>query len=100
MDIPAVRLLLEQGGRSLEDHTWDFLDLVCLIHYPNLSLRTFYNTSPNERSRHSPQESFTAYVEWVLVKCGSPLIICPAEEDVSIPDSTMNYFWTDSDQVH
>lgn len=51
MDIPAVLLLLEQGGCSLEDHTWDSLDLVCLIHYPALSLWTFNNTSPNERSR-------------------------------------------------
>lgn len=33
MEIHAVLLLLlEQGDHSLEDHTTDFLDVVCLIH--------------------------------------------------------------------
>lgn len=34
MDFPAIKLLcLEQRDCSLEDHTRDFLDLVCLTHY-------------------------------------------------------------------
>lgn len=52
MDLLAVHLLLlEQGYLVLEDHTKDFLDLVCLTHYPDRSLCIFYYTSLSERSK-------------------------------------------------
>lgn len=49
MDIPAVCLLLLEC--FLEDHTRDFIDLACLIHYPDHSLCVFYYTSLNEQSK-------------------------------------------------
>ncbi|KAI2657387.1 Opioid growth factor receptor [Labeo rohita] len=48
MDNPAVLLLLlEQGNRSLVDHTRDFIHLVPLMHYPDSSLCTFYRAGLN-----------------------------------------------------
>ncbi|KAL0150683.1 hypothetical protein M9458_053987 [Cirrhinus mrigala] len=48
MDIPAVLLLLlEQGNRSLVDHTRDFVHLVPLTHYPDSCLCTFYRAGLN-----------------------------------------------------
>lgn len=41
-------LQLDQGDCSLKDHTMDFLDLVCLTHYPDHSLYAFYHTGLNE----------------------------------------------------
>ncbi|KAI2656508.1 Repellent protein 1 [Labeo rohita] len=62
MDNPAVLLLLlEQGNRSLVDHTRDFVHL---------------RSCPGE----GPRESFADYMEWVLVSCRSSLT---AEDDTS-----------------
>ncbi len=93
MDLPAVQLLcLEQIDRSLEDHTRDFLDLVCLTHFLDHSLCVFYITSLSERckarlSANGPKKDFAAFAEWVLENNGSPLTVCSSEEDISSPTS-------------
>ncbi|KAL0173680.1 hypothetical protein M9458_029648, partial [Cirrhinus mrigala] len=49
---PAVLvLLLEQGDRSLEDHTMDFVFLANLTHYPDSYLCSFYHTGVNTTTR-------------------------------------------------
>ncbi|KAI2643001.1 Zinc metalloprotease ZmpB [Labeo rohita] len=86
MDNPAVLLLLlEQGNRSLVDHTKDFVYLAPLTHYPDSSLCTFYRAGLNiatkaQLSGEGPRESITDYIEWVLVSCRSSLT---AEDDTS-----------------
>ncbi len=91
MDLPAVQLLcLEQRDRSLEDHTRDFLNLACLTHFPDRSLCVFYISSLSERCKarlpaNGPKEDFAAFMEWVLENNGSPLTVCPSEEDISSP---------------
>ncbi|KAI2655859.1 Opioid growth factor receptor [Labeo rohita] len=86
MDNPAVLLLLlEQGNRSLMDHTRDFVHLVPLTHYPDSSLCTFYHAGLNNATKvllsgEGPRESFADYIEWVLVSCRSSLT---AEDDTS-----------------
>ncbi len=48
MNDPAVLiLLLEQGDRSLEDHTNDFVFLANLTHYPDNCLCSFYYAGPH-----------------------------------------------------
>ncbi|KAI2656558.1 Accumulation-associated protein [Labeo rohita] len=72
MDNPTVLLLLlEQGNRSLLDHTRDFVHLVPFTHYPDSSLCTFYRAGLNiamkaQLSGEGPRESFADYIEWVL----------------------------------
>lgn len=87
MDLPANQLLyLEQGKGVLEDHTWDFIHLVCLTHYPYCPLCVFYHTSLRRRSKahlsvDGPKEDSAAFVEWVLENNNSPFTISPAEDD-------------------
>ncbi|KAI2644088.1 Opioid growth factor receptor [Labeo rohita] len=77
MDLPTVLLpILEQGNRSLEDHTKDFMYLASMIHYPVSSICSFYLTGLNPTTRaqlsgNGPRESLAAYVEWVLVSSRS-----------------------------
>ncbi|KAI2659920.1 Increased DNA methylation 1 [Labeo rohita] len=60
MNDPAVLiLLLEQGDRSLEDHTEDFL------------------------SGDGPRERLATFIEWVLVSCESSLTVDYADNDTS-----------------
>ncbi|KAI2664008.1 Cell surface glycoprotein 1 [Labeo rohita] len=86
MDNPAVLLLLlEQGNRSLVDHTRDFVYLAPLTHYPDSCLCTFYRAGLNiatkaQLSGEGPRESIANYIEWVLVSCRASLI---AEDDTS-----------------
>uniref|UniRef100_A0A672PX96 Uncharacterized protein n=1 Tax=Sinocyclocheilus grahami TaxID=75366 RepID=A0A672PX96_SINGR len=81
MDYPAFQiLLLEQGERSLEDHTNDFLSLAQLTHYPDNCLCTFYRVGLNATTRaqlsgDGPRESFATFIEWVLVSCKSHLTV-------------------------
>ncbi|KAL0161830.1 hypothetical protein M9458_041226, partial [Cirrhinus mrigala] len=88
MGHPAVRiLLLEQGNRSLEDHTKDFVFLAPMTHYPDSSLCSFYRTGLNpttrvQLSRDGPRESLAAYIEWVLVSSRS---LRTMEDDTSPP---------------
>ncbi|KAI2643957.1 Retrotransposon-like protein 1 [Labeo rohita] len=88
MDNPAVLLLLlEQGNRSLMDHTRDFVHLVPLTHYPDSSLCTIYRAGLNNATKallfgDGPRESFADYIEWVLVSCRSSLT---AEDDTQSP---------------
>ncbi|KAI2644981.1 Titin [Labeo rohita] len=76
MDNPAVLLLLlEQGNRSLEDHTRDFVYLAPLTHYPDSCLCTFYRAGLNiatkaQLSGEHPRESIADYIEWVLFEPG------------------------------
>ncbi|XP_058625419.1 uncharacterized protein LOC131536483 [Onychostoma macrolepis] len=77
-------------GRSLEDHTRDFLDLACLTHFPDCSLCVFYISSLSERCKarlpaNGPKEDFAACVEWVLENNGLFFSICLSEEDISSP---------------
>ncbi|XDV40107.1 hypothetical protein PO909_009248 [Leuciscus waleckii] len=77
MDLPAIQLLcLEKLDRSLEDHTREFLDLVCLTHYSDCSKARL--------PANGPSEDFAAYVVWVLVNSGLEFTIDP-EEDISSP---------------
>ncbi|KAI2655773.1 IgA FC receptor [Labeo rohita] len=86
MDHPAFRLLLlEQGNRSLEDHTKDFMFLAPMTHYPDSSLCSFYRTGLNPTTRaqlsgDGPRESLATYVEWVL---GSSRSSRTVEDDTS-----------------
>ncbi|ROL55579.1 hypothetical protein DPX16_7519 [Anabarilius grahami] len=75
MDLPAIQ-------RKLEEHTKNFLDLVCLTHYPDRSLCVFYNTSLREQSKAhllgvGPRGYFTAFVKWALVNKASAFTIFP-----------------------
>ncbi len=85
-------LLLEQGDKSLEDHTGPFLMLANATCYPDGTLCSFYNASLNTTCRalsseDGPRGDFAAYVEWTLARNGSPLTVCP-EDDLarSTPD--------------
>ncbi len=85
-------LLLEQGERSLEDHTGLFLLLANATGYPDDALCAFYDASLNTACRalssdDGPREDFAAFVEWTLARNGSPLTVCP-EDDLarSTPD--------------
>ncbi len=85
-------LLLEQGDKSLEDHTRLFLMLANATCYPDGTLCSFYNASLNTTCRalsseDGPRGDFAAYVEWTLARNGSPLTVCP-EDDLarSTPD--------------
>ncbi len=85
-------LLLEQGERSLEDHTGLFLMLANTTSYPDDALCSFYDASLNTASRalsseDGPREDFAAFVEWTLARNGSPLTVSP-EDDLarSTPD--------------
>lgn len=90
MDPTVQLLLLEQEGRSLEDHTRDFVDLTHLIRYPNSCLCMFYyvgltTATKTKLSGHDPRGSFAAFMEWLLEQNGLYFAICPAEEDISSP---------------
>lgn len=79
MDLPAIQLLcLKKLDRSLENHTREFLDLVCLTHYSDCS------QSKARLPVNGPSEDFAAYVVWVLVISGSEFTIDP-EEDITSP---------------
>ncbi len=94
---PLVRpefllLLLEQGDRSLEDHTRLFLLLANPTSYLDDALCAFYDASLNTACRalssdDGPREDFATFVEWTLARNGSPLTVCP-EDDLarSTPD--------------
>ncbi len=74
-------LLLEQGDRSLEDHTRLFLLITNTTSYPDDALCSFYDASLNTASRalsseDGPQKDFAAIGEWTLASKGSPLPIC------------------------
>ncbi len=78
---PLVRpefllLLLQQGDRSLEDHTRLFLCVANATSYPDDVLCTFYDASLNTASRalsseDGPREDFAAFVEWTLASRGA-----------------------------
>ncbi len=74
-------LLLEQGERSLEDHTRLFLALAHTTSYLDDMLCSFYDASLNTASRalsseDGPREDF-AVLEWTLARHGSPFTLCP-----------------------
>ncbi|KAI2655726.1 Opioid growth factor receptor [Labeo rohita] len=85
---PAVQIIiLEQGNRSLEDHTRDFMHLVPHTHYPDSCLCTFYRVGLNPtikaQLREGPRESIADYIEWVLASCRSSWTVGIVEKDVS-----------------
>ncbi|KAL0192152.1 hypothetical protein M9458_010448, partial [Cirrhinus mrigala] len=80
-----------QGERSLENHTTDFVFFANLTHYPDSCLCSFYQAGLNtttraQLSRNGPRESLAAFVEWVLVSCGSPMTV-DIEDDHASPTS-------------
>ncbi len=89
MNDPAVLVLrLEQGDRSLEDHTEDFVFLANYTHYPDSCLCSFYQAGLNaatqaQLSREGPRESLAAFIEWVLVSCKSALNVDITDDDTS-----------------
>ncbi len=71
-------LLLEQGDKSLEDYTRLFRMLANTTSYLDDALCAFYDASLNTTcgapsSEDGPREDFAAFVEWTLVRNGSPL---------------------------
>lgn len=75
---PEFLLLLEQGDRSLEDHTRPFLCVANATSYPDNALCSFYDASLNTASRalsseDGPREEFAAFVEWTLVEARIPV---------------------------
>ncbi|KAI2644887.1 Transposon Ty3-G Gag-Pol polyprotein [Labeo rohita] len=88
MDPAVLVLLLEQGDRSLEDHTTDFVFLTNYTHYPDNCLCSFYfagltTTTRAQLSGDGPRESLAVYVEWVLVSCNSSLTADFTDNDTS-----------------
>ncbi len=89
MNDPAVLVLrLEQGDRSLEDHTEDFVFLANYTHYPDSCLCSFYQAGLNAATqaqlyREGPRESLATFIEWVLVSCKSALNVDIADDDTS-----------------
>ncbi len=85
-------LLLEQGERSLKDHTRLFLAIANITSYPDDALCAFCDASPEPTCRapsseDGPQAYFAAFVEWILARNGLPLTICPVEDlGSSTPD--------------
>ncbi|KTG47386.1 hypothetical protein cypCar_00038721 [Cyprinus carpio] len=70
---PKFLLLLEQGERSLEDHTRLFLALAELTIYPDDTLCAFYDANLNTAcsvpsSEDGPRAEFAAIVEWTLAR--------------------------------
>ncbi|KAI2645615.1 Sal-like protein 3 [Labeo rohita] len=84
---PAIQIIiLEQGNRSLEDHTRDFMHLVPHTHYPDSCLCTFYRVGLNptikaQLSGEGPRESIADYIEWVLASCRSSWTVGIVEKD-------------------
>ncbi|KAL0173900.1 hypothetical protein M9458_029868, partial [Cirrhinus mrigala] len=87
MDDPAVLvLLLEQGERSLEDHTTNFVFLANLTHYLDSCLYSFYQAGLNTATRAQLSLGNVlerAFVEWVLVSCQSSLTVDFMDDDTS-----------------
>ncbi len=78
-------LLLEQGERSLEDHTRLFLLFAHTTSYPDDVLCAFYNASLNTASRalsseDGPREDFAAFMEWTLARNGSPFTVSAVDD--------------------
>ncbi len=84
---PPARIPLEQEDRSLEDHTRLFRFLANTTSYSDDALCSFYDASLNTACRalsseDGPREDFTAFVEWTLVRNGSPLTVS-REDDLT-----------------
>ncbi|KAL0177439.1 hypothetical protein M9458_026333, partial [Cirrhinus mrigala] len=62
-DHAVLVLLLEQGERSLEDHTMDFVFFANSTHYPDRCLCLFYQAGVNTTTR---AQLLATYIEWVL----------------------------------
>ncbi len=78
-------LLLEQGERSLEDHTRLFLLFAHTTSYPDDVLCAFYNASLNTASRalsseDGPREDFASFMEWTLARNGSPFTVSAVDD--------------------
>ncbi|KAL0157445.1 hypothetical protein M9458_048691 [Cirrhinus mrigala] len=81
MDYPAILvLLLEQGDRSLEDHTTDFVFLANLTHYLDSCLCSFYQAGLNTATQ---EQLLAAFIEWVLVSCKSHIAVDITDDDNS-----------------
>ncbi|KAL0179982.1 hypothetical protein M9458_025424, partial [Cirrhinus mrigala] len=62
-----------------------FLEIVNITSYPDDALCSFYDASLNAAckllsSEDGPQEDFATFVEWILLRNGSPLTICPVDD--------------------
>lgn len=89
MDSLSLFLLcLEQGDRSLKEHLEEFLNLIYLSHFQDNYLCSFLlagiNTSTKAQlSGEGPRGSFKAFLEWLLVSCGSPFTVGSDGNDTS-----------------
>ncbi len=92
MNDPAVLvLLLEQGDRSLEDHTEDWVSRQTDTRPGQLPLLVLSSWTEHLYTsavvRVGPRESLAAFVEWVLVSCGSLLTVDIMDDDtIPTPD--------------
>ncbi len=80
------------GGPISREHTRLFLFVANATGYQDDARCAFYDASLNTACRallseDGPQEDFAAFMEWTLVRNGSPLTVCP-EDDLarSTPD--------------
>lgn len=70
--------------RSLENHTRDFLYLVCLTHYALFFLFFLLNQTKHACQQTVPRRIWLLFLEWVLEKSALYFSVCPAE-DISSP---------------
>ncbi|KAL1278541.1 hypothetical protein QQF64_025214 [Cirrhinus molitorella] len=80
--------MLEQGEKTLEDHTRQFITIANYSSFPDGALCSFYNAGLNPACRallseDGPRADFAAYVEWTLASNGSSLTIRPEENRAS-----------------
>lgn len=85
-----ILLLLKQGNHSLEAHTVIFAEIANIMQYLDNCLCSFYHASLNTATQakfagKGPQESFAAFVEWVLASCNSALTLYYAGENLASP---------------
>lgn len=77
LHLEYLLLLMEQREKSLETHTRLFWVLASLTNYPDDALCVFYDASFNfmyraPSSKDGPLVNFTTFVEWTMVRNGSP----------------------------
>lgn len=84
--VEAKLFVLQQGLRSLEDHTWTFKFGVFYVFPRQQPENLGLNTSAKAKlSGEGPRKYFAAYVEWVLVSKGSPFTLGLVEENFINP---------------
>lgn len=91
----STQLLRTQDGRSLEDHTSEFLVLAYQTHYLDSALISFYYAGLNEQLKnkipfYGPWGRFVDLVGLVLSKSGSSFTVGEMEDYVVSHSHTMD----------